>query len=132
VPCLIDGTRGICGLTDFGQEVAHYVDQRYRLRLFPKGFGGLQLIPSRYIEHVLEMVGFKVNDTYVIPTRPLIERTMLIRHKELKFGRACVREWTTHRLYLCSQFSELLRPIDDMLAALKHLRRWDQAMNTKK
>lgn len=25
---------------------------------------------SRYIENELEMVGFKVNDTYVIPTRP--------------------------------------------------------------
>jgi glutathione S-transferase len=132
VPCLIDGKRGICDVTDFGQEVGHYIDRRYRLYLFPKGFDGLQLILLRYIENDLGMVGFKVNDTYVIPTRPLSERTMLIRHKELKFGRACVREWTTHRRYLCSQFSELLRPIDDMPAALKHLQRWHQAMSTKK
>jgi len=76
------------------------------------------LIPSRYIEHVLEMVGFKVNDTYVIPTRPLIERTMLIRHKELKFGRACVREWTTHRL-ANYRFHRKTK-----LPNLKHLRRW--------
>jgi glutathione S-transferase len=62
-------------------------------------------------------VGFKVNDTYVIPTRPLIERTMLIRHKERKFRRACVREWTSHRRYLSAQFVELLKPIDNMLAA---------------
>ena len=132
VPCLIDGTRGICDVTDFGQEVAHYVDRRYRLHLFSKAIDRFQLILSRYIENDLVMVGFKVNDMYVIPTRPLIERTMLIRHKELKFGRACVREWTTHRLYLCSQFSEPLRPIDDMLAALKHLRLWHQATSTKK
>ena len=111
------------------------------------------------------MVGFKVNDTYVVPTRPLIERTMLIRHKERKFGRGCVREWTTHRQYLCVQFGELLKPIDSMLAdssflltdrplfvdynlygvlgnylyngktrfpSLKYLRRWYQAMNTRK
>ena len=117
MPCLIDGRRGICGLTDFGQEVAHYVDRRYRLHLFPKAFDGLQLILSCYIEHDLEMVGFKVNDTYVIPTLPLIERTMLIRHKERKFGRGCVREWATHRRYLCTQFAELLKPIDNMLAA---------------
>jgi glutathione S-transferase len=90
---------------------------------------------------------------------------MLIRHKEPKFGRGCVREWTSHRRYLCAQFAELLKPIDDMLAAspflltdrplfvdynlygvlgnylfngktrlpnLKHLRRWYQAMDTKK
>jgi len=165
VPCLIDRKRGICDATDFGQEVARYVDKRYRLNLFPKAFDGLQLILSRYIENDLEMVGFKVNDTYVIPTRPLIERTMLIRHKERKFGRGCVWEWTSHRRYLCTQFAELLKLIDDMLAASpflltdrplfvdynlygvlgnylfngktrlpnsKHLRRWHQAMNTKK
>lgn len=83
----------------------------------PKNLDGLQLILSRYIENELEMVGFKVNDTNVIPTRLLIERTMLIRHKERKFGRGCLREWTSHRRYLCAQFAELLKPIDDMLAA---------------
>lgn len=78
---------------------------------------GLQLILSRYIENELESVGFKINDTYVIPKRPLVERTMLIRHKERKFGKGCVQEWTSHRNYLNSQFTELLQPIDSMLAA---------------
>ncbi len=41
----------------------------------------------------------------------------MVRHKERKFGRGCVREWTTHRPYLCKQFAELLKPIDSMLAA---------------
>jgi hypothetical protein len=36
VPCLIYGTRGICDVTDLGQEVAHYLDWRYKLSLFPK------------------------------------------------------------------------------------------------
>jgi len=116
VPCLIDGKRGICDVTDFGQEVAHYVDRCYRLHLFPNDLDGLQLILSRYIEGDLGIVGFKVNDTDVIPTRPLIERTMLIRHKERKFGRGCVQEWTSHRRYMSKQFAELLKPIDDMLA----------------
>ena len=115
VPCLIDGKRAVCDVTDFGQEVARHLDRRNKLRLFPKEFEGLQLILSRYIENEVEMVGFKVNDTYTIPTRSLIERTMLIRHKERKFGRGCVREWTTHRRYLCTQFAELLKPIDSML-----------------
>jgi hypothetical protein len=38
------------------------------------------------------MVGFKVNDTYLIPKRPLIERPMLIHHRQRKFGRGCVHE----------------------------------------
>ena len=53
VPCLIDGKRGICDVTDFGQEVERYVDRRYRLKLFPKDADGLQLILSRSIEVIL-------------------------------------------------------------------------------
>lgn len=117
VPCLVDGKRGICDVTEWGQEVARYVDRRYRLGLFPQRLEGLQLILSRYIEQELETVGFKVNDTYVIPKRPLVERTMLIRHKERKFGKGCVREWTAQRRSLCAEFTELLEPIDNMLAA---------------
>ncbi|MEQ1794792.1 MAG: glutathione S-transferase family protein [Nitrospira sp.] len=116
VPCIVDGKNAICDVTDFGQEVARYIDRRYYLDLFPKEFDGMQLILSRYIEEHLEMVGFKVNDTYVIPSRPLVERVMLIRHKERKFGKGCVQEWTSHRKYLCAQFAELLIPLDDMLA----------------
>ena len=67
------------------------------------------------------MVGFKVNDTYVIQKRALVERTMLIRHKERKFGKDCVEAWTSHRNYLNSQFAELLQPIDNILAALPFL-----------
>ncbi|HBR52337.1 MAG TPA: hypothetical protein DEA71_19955 [Nitrospira sp.] len=63
VPCLIDGKRGICDVTDFGQEEARYLDRRYRLNLFPRSFEGLQLILSRYIENDLESVGFKIGDT---------------------------------------------------------------------
>jgi glutathione S-transferase len=117
VPCLIDGKRAICDLTDFAQEVAQYMDRRYRLRLFPKGFDGLQLILSRYIENDLEIVRFKVNDTYVIPARPMVERVMLFRHKERKFGKDCIQEWTSHRKYLRTQFAALLKRIDNMLAA---------------
>jgi len=111
VPCLIDGKRALCDFTDFGQEVARYVDQRNKLKLFPKEFEGHQLILSRYIETDLEGVGFKVNDSYVIPSRPLVERVMLIRHKERKFGKGCLQEWTSHRAYLSTRFAELLEPI---------------------
>lgn len=121
VPCLVDEKQAFCDATDFGQEVARYIDRRFKLGLFPKEFEGLQLILSRYIEIDLEMVGFKVNDTYVIPSRPLVERVMLVRHKERKFGKGCVQEWTSHRKYLSAQFAELLLPIDHMLASSVYL-----------
>ncbi len=117
VPCIVDGKRAICDTTDFGQEVARHIDRRFKLDLFPKEFEGLQQILSRYIENDLEMVGFKVNDSYVIPTRPLVERVMMVRHKERKFGKGCLSEWTSHRQYLSTQFAELLLPIDHMLAS---------------
>ncbi|WP_080887127.1 glutathione S-transferase N-terminal domain-containing protein [Nitrospira japonica] len=70
VPCVMDAKEAVCDVTDFGQEVARYIDGRYKLNLFPEQFEGLQLILSRYIENDLEMVGFKVNDSHLIPTRP--------------------------------------------------------------
>ncbi len=76
---------------------------------------------SRYIENDLEGVGFKVNDSYVIPSRPLVERVMLIRHKERKFGRGCLQEWTNSRKALSTRFAELLEPIDHMLAGAPFL-----------
>lgn len=116
VPCVVDGKHAVCDVTDFGQEVARYVDRRYQLNLFPKRLEGLQDILSRYIENDLETVGFKVNDSYIIPARPMVERVMLIRHKERRFGKGCVQEWTSHRHYMSDQFKELLRPIDNMLS----------------
>lgn len=115
VPCVVDGKRAICDATDFGQEVARDIDRRHHLDLFPRELEGLQLILSRYIENDLEELGFKVNDSYVIPSRPMVERIMLVRHKERKFGKGCLQEWTSHRKYLSAQFAERLVPIDNML-----------------
>ena len=121
VPCLIDGKAVVADFTDFGQEVARYVDRKYKLGLFPRHKEGIQLILSRYIENDLEMVGFKVNDTYVIPSRPLVERVMLTRFKERKFGKGCLQQWTKDRAKLNRQFAELLVPIDNMLASSQFL-----------
>lgn len=40
VPCLIDGKRGICDVTDFAQEGARYVDRRTGSASFPKSSMG--------------------------------------------------------------------------------------------
>ncbi len=121
VPCIIDGKMAVGDFTDFGQEVARYVDRKHKLGLFPRDKEGIQAILARYIENDLEGVGFKVDDSYVIPTLPLVERTMVIRHKERKFGKGCVRQWARDRATLNRQFSNLLKPIDNMLAASDYL-----------
>jgi glutathione S-transferase len=121
VPCLIDGKTAVADFSDFGQEVARYIDRQYKLGLFPKDKEGLQAILARYIENELESVGFKINDSYVIPTRPLVERVMLTRFKERKFGKGCVEQWTRDRRKLIARFAELLEPIDNILASSPYL-----------
>lgn len=121
VPCVVDGRVAVADFTDFGQEVARYINRKYRLGLFPADKEGLQAILARYIENDLEGVGFKVNDSYLIPTRSQIERTMLIRHKEQKFGRGCIQQWAHDRAKLNWQFATLLEPLDNMLAAADFL-----------
>ncbi len=121
VPCLIDGKTAVADFTDFGQEVARYVDRKYKLGLFPRDKEGIQTILARYIENDLEGVGFKVDDSYVIPTLPLVDRTLLTRFKERKFGKDCVAQWTRDRAKLNRQFADLLKPMDNMLAWSEYL-----------
>ncbi|MCG3148526.1 MAG: hypothetical protein PCFJNLEI_01970 [Verrucomicrobiae bacterium] len=121
VPCLVDGKTAVADFTDFGQEVARYLDTKYRLNLFPTDQAGRQTILAHYIENELEGVGFKINDTYVLPQLPLVERVMTIRHKERKFGKGCVAQWTNDRSKLTAQFAELLHPIDNILATSPYL-----------
>jgi glutathione S-transferase len=121
VPCVVDGKRAVVDLTPFGQEVARYVDRKYRLGLFPRNKEGIQLILAQYIENQLEDVGFRVNDSYVVPTLPLVERVMLVRYKERKFGKGCIQQWTCDRAKLSRQFGDLLQPMDNMLASSRFL-----------
>ncbi len=117
VPCIIDGKTAVADFTDFGQEVARYLDRKYKLGLFPRDKEGLQTILARYIENDLESVGFRVNDSYVLPSLPLVERVMQFRHKERKFGKGCLDQWARDRKQLIAQFEELLRPMDNILAS---------------
>jgi glutathione S-transferase len=121
VPCIVDGKTAITDTTLFGQEVARYVDRKYRLGLFPRDKEGIQLVLAQYIENQLEDVGFRVNDSHVIPSLPWVERMLLIRYKERKFGKGCLNQWTRDRAKLSRQFGELLEPFDNMLASSRFL-----------
>lgn len=97
--------------------MARYLDRRFSLGLFPKDKEGIQRVLSGFIENDLEDVAFKINDSLIIPTRPLVERGMLIRHKERKFGKGCVAQWARDRKQWEARLAERLAPADNILAS---------------
>lgn len=117
VPLIEDGERVVWDKTEYGQEVARYIDEKHRLGLFPSHLEGLQEILSRYMESEVEAVGFKLND---IDYREWItdpyDRAMFVRHKERKFGDGCIEAWRRSEPELLDQLTRLLRPLDHMLA----------------
>lgn len=121
VPCVVDGRRAVVDETDFGQEVARYVDGKFKLRLFPSEKEGAQSILARYIEGELEDIGFRVNDSYVVPRLPLVERVMVTRHKERKFGKGCVAQWARERRALNAEMARRLSPLENVLASSPYL-----------
>ena len=111
---VFDGSEGG---TD-GLDVARYVDRTWgRGRLFPLEHEGVQAVLVPHIEGEVEGVAFKLADIHHVPAiADLVERTMVIRHKERRYGRGCIDEWRAGREALSAQVATLLRPFDAMLA----------------
>jgi glutathione S-transferase len=118
VPVLADGERLVYESGPDSQDVAAYLDEHYLGgRLFPAPTRGWQWIVNRYLEHEVEDVTFKVCDAFIIPAiRDVVERTLLIRHKERKFGPGCVERWGRERTSLIAEATRLLAPFEQTLA----------------
>ncbi len=111
---VFDGSEGG---TD-GLDVACYVDRTWgRGRLFPFEHEGVQALLVPHIEGEVEGVTFKLADIHYVPAiADLVERTMVIRHKERRHGRGCIDQWRGGREALSAQAATLLRPFGAMLA----------------
>jgi len=98
-------------------DIAHYVDHTFgHHRLFPKELDGLQNIVIPYIEGEVEGVTFKLIDPYYIRTlTDPVDRMMVLRHKERKFGAGCEEAWDRDHDHLMARAVELIRPFDQML-----------------
>jgi glutathione S-transferase len=98
-------------------EVAHYVDRVFAGgRLFPVEFEGLQRILIPYIEDHIEGVTFRLVDPpYLRDIPDIVERSMIRRHKERKFGAGCVEAWERDRGRLTAEAATLLDPFQLML-----------------
>lgn len=116
IPLLEDGDQVVWDRTDFGQEIAHHLDRKFNLGLFPPNLEGIQTILARYIENDLESVGFRLNDIHYLSWLPdTYDRAMFLRHKERKFGAGCVEVWRRQEAQLQGELEALLIPIEQML-----------------
>lgn len=121
VPAIQHGDAIVYESGDDTQDLPRYLDRTFLGgKLFPEKCDGLQSILNRYLENDVEGVTFKLNDAKRIPLMEnLVGKTMLIRHKERKFGRGCVQRWARKEKELLADLADVLAPVE---SALKHSR----------
>jgi len=117
VPVLVHEDQVVFESAPDSTDVARYVDRVFAGgRLFPAGHDGLQRILIPYIEDQVEGVTFQLVDPrYLRAMTDVVERTMIRRHKERKFGAGCVEAWERDRERLTAVADALLEPFDLML-----------------
>jgi glutathione S-transferase len=98
-------------------DIARYVDKRFAGgRLFPEKLEGLQRILISHIENDIEGITFRLTDPFYLKTiSDPIEKALILRHKERKFGPGCVDQWEAQRSELLAKTEALLAPFDLML-----------------
>ncbi len=99
------------------QDVAEYIDRTFcGAALFPARWAGWQRLLIPHLEDRVEAVGFRICDAHYIPAmEDVVARTMIVRHKERKFGRGCVDQWRRDEAALRQEATLLLTPFDEML-----------------
>lgn len=107
----------ICETSAESQEVARYVDRTFAGgRLFPKRWEGWQSLLIPYLESEVEGVTFRLTDIHYVPSlSDTVERVMVVRHKERRFGRGCLEEWRRNQESLFTTATDRLRPLDRLL-----------------
>jgi glutathione S-transferase len=118
VPVLVDGKRVIYESGPDSQDIAAYLDEHYLGgRLFPAHTRGLQMIVNRYLENEVENVTFKICDAALVPAiADVVERALIVRHKERKFGPGCIERWIQERGDLMAEATLLLCPFEQTLS----------------
>ncbi len=121
VPILRDGKQVLFELDDDSQVLAKYLDQKFSLGLFPQPWRGIQSILWRYIEHEVEDVCFRLNDSHWKEFVSKKEQLQYLRHKERKFGRGCLDAWAEQRPALLAELERRLIPFEQMLVTRPYL-----------
>ncbi len=112
VPLLDHDGRLIMESSGNSIDIARYIDKRFACgRLFPAAIEAAHLPLVAQIENEFELAGFILMDPlYLDDIDELVARTMIIRHKERKFGQGCVDRWRLQHDELFAHFVDLLGP----------------------
>jgi ubiquinone/menaquinone biosynthesis C-methylase UbiE/glutathione S-transferase len=100
-----------------GMDVPRYIDSLAPLmKLFPAEVDGEHRVLLHYIENECESHSFKVCDAYWEKwIKNDIERGLLRRHKERKFGVGCLDEWLRTVNKLIENFHHCIQPFEKIL-----------------
>lgn len=117
VPVLVHDGRAICESSPASTDIARYIDRVFGGgRLFPPAVEGLQRIILPHIENEVEGTTFRLVDPlYLRDIADPIERGLIRRHKERRFGPGCIERWEQDRETLLARTTDLLEPFDLML-----------------
>jgi len=118
VPILRDGKDVIFEVNEDSQVIAKYLDDKFKLGLFPERWCDVQSILWRNIENEIEGPCFRLNDIYWKENVPAREQLQFLRFKERKFGRGCLDQWRKDQKLLLKQLEEKLLPFEMMLTHL--------------
>jgi glutathione S-transferase len=120
VPVILDeraGRRLVYESDSSSQDVARYLDEEFAGgRLFPSKLDGMQEIMLHHLEDEVEALTFRIHDPFYIDAeKDPVERVMMIRHKERKFGKGCVEKWRNTRSEMMNEAVRMLLPYEKML-----------------
>lgn len=123
VPLLVHDGRVVFESGPDSLDVARYVDAAWAGgRLFPEALCAANLCLTQWIEDALEAHTFKLADIHYIPgIDDLVARSMVVRHKERKFGRGCLESWTREAAQIRASLDRLLLPFCTTLNEAPHL-----------
>jgi len=116
VPLLVDDDAPVVESDHDTQVIARYLDERFKLGLFPAHLDGVQTILWRYIENEVEDPAFRLNDIYFREWLPEDEQLRHLQYKERRFGPSCIDQWSRSQSALLDQLTDRLEPFEFMLA----------------
>jgi glutathione S-transferase len=118
VPIVRDGGNVIFEVGDDSQVIAKYLDDKFKLGLFPNKWCDLQSILWRDIENEIEGATFRLNDIYWKENVPARDQLQFLRFKERKFGRGCIAQWRKDQKSWLKKLEGELLPFEMMLTHL--------------
>lgn len=117
IPLLVHEDRVVFETGGNSLDVARYVDATWAGGcLFPEELAAPNLCLTEWIEDALEGCTFKLADIHYVPAiDDIVDRSMVVRHKERKFGRGCIEQWAREADIIRSELDGLLSRCESTL-----------------